>query len=108
MNAKQTTQTGIAVSTAITAGPGGGGGIWLNHAEGIVDPRATDRAVLRRGTLTAVAAAVLVAGRGAGAAARRLAARPAAPSAADRDPGSPARLRRRSSCRRRRSSPTPT
>ena len=28
---------GIAVSTAITAGPGSGaGGVWLNHAEGIV------------------------------------------------------------------------
>jgi hypothetical protein len=31
------TQTGIVVSTAITAGPGSGaGGVWLNHAEGIV------------------------------------------------------------------------
>jgi hypothetical protein len=31
------TQTGITVSTAITAGPGSGaGGVWLNHAETIV------------------------------------------------------------------------
>ena len=31
------TQTGIVVSTAITAGPGSGaGGVWLNHADGIV------------------------------------------------------------------------
>jgi hypothetical protein len=29
--------SGIVVSTAITAGPGSGaGGVWLNHAEGIV------------------------------------------------------------------------
>ena len=31
------TQNGIVVSTAITAGPGSGaGGVWLNHTEGIV------------------------------------------------------------------------
>ena len=31
------TQTGIVVSTAITAGPGSGaGGVWLNHTDGIV------------------------------------------------------------------------
>jgi hypothetical protein len=31
------TQPGIVVSTAITAGPGSGaGGVWMNHADGIV------------------------------------------------------------------------
>jgi hypothetical protein len=31
------TQTGIVVSTAISAGPGSGaGGVWLNHGEAIV------------------------------------------------------------------------
>ena len=30
-------QSGIVVSTAIVAGPGSGaGGVWLNHAEGLV------------------------------------------------------------------------
>ena len=33
----QSSSTGIIVSTAIVAGPGSGaGGVWLNHAEGLV------------------------------------------------------------------------
>jgi hypothetical protein len=37
MSAIKTQTAGIAVSTAITAGPGSGaGGVWLNHSEGLV------------------------------------------------------------------------
>lgn len=27
---------GIVVASGLVAGPGGGGGVWLNHAEGVV------------------------------------------------------------------------
>jgi len=65
---KWTHAEGVVVSTAITAGPGGGGGIGLNHAEGIVgstpitargNASARRHVLLRRSAITAGMAALL-------------------------------------------------